>query len=126
MADAHVLALENLLTTGTAAGEPFFISNGEPVTFRAFCLAVWVAFGHVPKFEVSIPAGVAHWMGWASEWVDWLKGSEGPLTRGSIKDATQTEYVSIAKARRILGYEPRVLLPEAVKISCQVSKTASQ
>ncbi|KAE9986068.1 hypothetical protein BLS_000001 [Venturia inaequalis] len=119
VADAHVLALENLLTTGTAAGEPFFISNGEPVTFRAFCLAVWVAFGHVPKFEVSIPAGVAHWMGWASEWVDWLKGSEGPLTRGSIKDATQTEYVSIAKARRILGYEPRVLLPEAVKISCQ-------
>jgi hypothetical protein len=74
----------------------------------------------VPKFEVSIPAGVAYWMGWASELVDWLKGSEGPLTRGSIKDATQTEYVSIGKARRILGYNPRVRLPEAVKISCQV------
>ncbi|TID27758.1 C-3 sterol dehydrogenase/C-4 decarboxylase-like protein [Venturia nashicola] len=124
VADAHVLAMENLLTTGTAAGEAFFISNGEPVTFRAFCLAVWAAFGHVPKFEVSIPAGLAHWMGWASEWVDWLKGSEGPLTRGSIKDATQTEYVSIAKARIVLGYEPRVLLPQAVKISCQVSKKA--
>jgi sterol-4alpha-carboxylate 3-dehydrogenase (decarboxylating) len=76
----------------------------------------------VPKFEISIPAGVAYWMGWASEWVDWVKGSEGPLTRGSIKDATQTEYVSISKARSILGYEPRVKLPEAVKISCQVSK----
>lgn len=76
----------------------------------------------MPKFEVSIPAGVAHWMGWVSEWADWLKGSEGPLTRGSIKDATQTEYVSIDKARRILGYEPKVKLPEAVEISCQVRK----
>lgn len=122
VADAHVLALQNLSTTGTAAGEAFFVSNGEPVTFRAFCLAVWAAFGHVPKFEVSIPAGVAHWMGWVSEWADWLKGSEGPLTRGSIKDATQTEYVSIDKARRILGYEPKVKLPEAVEISCQVRK----
>lgn len=96
------------------------------MTFRAFCLAVWAAFGHVPKFEVTIPSGVAYWMGWISEWVDWLKGSEGPLTRGSIKDATQTEYVSIDKARRILGYDPRVKLPEAVKTSCQVSKICAE
>jgi hypothetical protein len=30
-------------------------------------------------------------------------------------------YVSIEKARRILGYEPRVGLDEGVRRSCQVS-----
>jgi sterol-4alpha-carboxylate 3-dehydrogenase (decarboxylating) len=30
-------------------------------------------------------------------------------------------YVSIDKARRVLGYEPRVGLDEGVRRSCQVS-----
>jgi nucleoside-diphosphate-sugar epimerase len=30
-------------------------------------------------------------------------------------------YVSISKARRVLGYEPRVGLADGVKMACQVS-----
>ena len=40
VADAHVLAVENLLSSKTAAGEAFFIQNNEPITFRDFCLEV--------------------------------------------------------------------------------------
>ena len=36
IADAHMLAVKNLLTTRTAAGEAFFIQNNEPITFREF------------------------------------------------------------------------------------------
>ncbi|CAN9357207.1 unnamed protein product [Alternaria alternata] len=53
VADAHVLAVGNLLNSQTAAGEAMFITNGEPVTARALCLAVWKEFGHVPRFHLD-------------------------------------------------------------------------
>jgi nucleoside-diphosphate-sugar epimerase len=47
VADAHVLAAENLMSSKTAAGEVFFIQNNEPIPFRDFTLEVWKNFGHV-------------------------------------------------------------------------------
>jgi len=48
VADAHVLAVDNLLTSRTAAGEAIFITNEQPIPFRDFCLAVWREFEHFP------------------------------------------------------------------------------
>ncbi|KAH7131958.1 C-3 sterol dehydrogenase/C-4 decarboxylase-like protein [Dendryphion nanum] len=118
-ADAHVLAVRNLLFSGAAAGEAFFITNNEPVTARDFCLAVWREFGHIPRFEVKIPARVAWYLGWASEWVNWATGTQGTFSRGLVTEAVSTRYMSIAKAMRILGYDPKVKLPEGLKISCK-------
>ncbi|KAK7180611.1 3-beta hydroxysteroid dehydrogenase/isomerase [Paraphaeosphaeria sporulosa] len=119
VADAHVLALHNLLDLGTAAGEAFFITNGEPITVRDLCLAVWKEFGHYPRFQLRIPEELAWWMGWGLEWASWLTNRKGTFSRGVVLDATKTRYVNITKARRVLGYVPRVSLPEALKISCQ-------
>ncbi|KAL5382536.1 hypothetical protein PMIN06_012126 [Paraphaeosphaeria minitans] len=119
VADAHVLALHNLLGLGTAAGEAFFITNGEPITVRDLCLAVWKEFGHYPRFQLRIPEELAWWMGWGLEWACWLTNRTGTFSRGVVLDATRARYVSIAKARRVLGYIPRVSLPEALRISCQ-------
>ncbi|KAF2876815.1 C-3 sterol dehydrogenase/C-4 decarboxylase-like protein [Massariosphaeria phaeospora] len=119
VADAHVLAARNLLNSATAAGEAFFITNGEPITTRDFCVALWKEFGHIPRFQIKIPKGLAWWMGWGAEWVCWITGTEGTFSRGAIYDATKWGYVSISKARRILGYNPRVKLPEALKLSGQ-------
>ncbi|KAF2198023.1 C-3 sterol dehydrogenase/C-4 decarboxylase-like protein [Delitschia confertaspora ATCC 74209] len=118
-ADAHVLAVRNLLTAGTAAGEAFFISNGEPVAFRDFCVAVWKEFGHVPPVQVRIPKSLAWGLGAVAEWVSWVVGGTTTLSRGSVKDATAVRYVSMQKARRVLGYQPRVGLSEGVKITCE-------
>jgi sterol-4alpha-carboxylate 3-dehydrogenase (decarboxylating) len=71
VADAHVLAAENLMTSRTAAGEAFFIQNNEPITFRDFCLAIWAHFGHVPSFEVHIPEALAYVAGLVCEWATW-------------------------------------------------------
>lgn len=120
VADAHVLAVSNLLNSGTAAGEAIFITNGEPVTARDLCLAVWREFGHVPGWEVRVPEGLAWWMGWGLEWVGWVTGNEGALSRGMVSDGCRERYVSLAKARRVLGYRPRVGLDEGLRISCQV------
>ena len=47
VADAHVLAAENLMSSKTATGETFFIQNNEPISFRDFSLEIWKNFGHV-------------------------------------------------------------------------------
>ncbi|KAF1815858.1 putative NAD dependent epimerase/dehydratase [Eremomyces bilateralis CBS 781.70] len=122
VADAHVLAAENLTRPHaddrTAAGEAIFITNGQPVPFRSFCLAVWAEWGHAPPFEIHVPKRVAWTAGYLAEWWTWIRGTEATLCRGSVKDYCQTAYADISKSRRILGYEPRVGLPEGIKISC--------
>lgn len=120
VADAHVLAVGNLLNSQTAAGEAIFISNGEPVTARDLCLAVWKEFGHVPRFQVHVSEGLAWWMGLGAEWVTWLTGTESAFSRGIVNDGCRERYVNLAKARRLLGYKPRVSLQDGLRISCQV------
>lgn len=120
IADAHVLAAENLLSSRTAAGEAFFISNNEPISFRDFCLAIWAQFGHYPRFRVHIPERLAILVGNLAEWSTWLTGSPTTLSSGSVMEACATRYCNGAKARKILGYVPRVGIEEGVRISCEV------
>lgn len=40
VADARVLAVDNLLRSRTAAGEAIFIIDEQPIRFREFCLVV--------------------------------------------------------------------------------------
>lgn len=123
IADAHVLAVENLLSSRTAAGEAFFISNEEPITFRDFCLAIWAEFGHYPPFTFHIPVSIATFVGYIAEWVTWFTGTPTTLSRGSVLDACATRYCSGEKAHKILGYKPRVGIEEGIRISCNVRVT---
>ena len=120
VADAHVLAAENLLSSRTAAGQAIFISNEEPVPFRAFCLEVWKRFGHHPPFQIRVPIRLAVCAGYVAELVTWLTGATATLSRGSVLDACATRYCSGAKARTILGYSPRVGIEEGIRVSCKV------
>lgn len=128
VADAHVLAAENLVASSTqpknvghasAAGEAFFIQNNEPIFFRDFCLAIWAHFGHTPPFALHIPQPLAHIAGLASECLTWLSGAETTLSRGSVRDACAVRYARGEKAKRILGYEPRVGIEEGIRLSCE-------
>lgn len=69
---------------------------------------------------MKIPKGVAWWLGLGAEWVGWLTGKETVISRGLVADGTAVRYVSIAKARTVLGYVPRVGMEEGLRISCQV------
>ena len=120
VADAHVLAVENLLSARTAAGEAIFISNEQPVPFRDFCLAVWREFGHYPPFEVHIPKIVAAFAGLIADWVSWFSGTATTLSKGSVQDACATRYFSGRKAQRILGYVANIGIEEGIKRSCEV------
>jgi sterol-4alpha-carboxylate 3-dehydrogenase (decarboxylating) len=120
IADAHVLAAENLVSSKTAAGEAFFIQNNEPITFRDFCLAVWAHFGHIPPFQITIPITLAWTAGLLAECVTWMTGTATTFSRGSVKEACSMRYANGDKARRILGYEPRVGIEDAIRLSCEV------
>ena len=121
VADAHVLAAENLLSTRTAAGEAIFISNEEPIPFRDFCLEVWKNFRHFPSYQVHVPVSLASFVGYIAEVVTWVTGTQTTLSRGSVLDACATRYCSGEKARKVLGYKPRVGIEEGIRISCIVS-----
>ena len=116
---AHILAIENLLTTKTAAGQAFFISNQEPVYFWDFMAYVWAQFGHIPRYRIRIPASIAWLAGHVAEFYTWLTGFAPTLDHGSVKDGIRTQYSNNDKARRILGYEPKVGLAEGTRLACE-------
>ncbi|TKA76190.1 hypothetical protein B0A55_03088 [Friedmanniomyces simplex] len=116
---AHTLAVENLLTTRTAAGQVFFISNQEPVYFWDFLAYVWVQFGHVPRYRVHIPEGLAWAVALVLDWKTWLTGAASTLDRGSVRDGVRSQFANNDKAKRILGYEPKIALSEGVKLTCE-------
>lgn len=118
--DAHILAIENLLTTGTAAGEVFFISNQEPLYFWDFLAFVWAQFGHVPGWRIHIPTGVAWFVCLILEWITFLTGSASTLDTGSVQDGMRTQCSNNGKAQKVLGYVPRVSISEGVRRSCEV------
>ncbi|CZT17947.1 related to ERG26 C-3 sterol dehydrogenase (C-4 decarboxylase) [Ramularia collo-cygni] len=120
--DAHILAIENLLTTETAAGEVFFISNDEPVYFWDFLAFLWAQFGHVPRWKIYIPAAVAYFVGVILEWITLLTGTESTLDTGSVQDGIRTQYADISKAKEVLGYVPRVGISEGLRRSCEAYK----
>ncbi|KAE8136225.1 NAD(P)-binding protein [Aspergillus pseudotamarii] len=98
VADAHVLAAENLMSFETAAGEVFCIQNNEPITFRDLCLAIWAHFGHTPSFEIHIRE--AHWLIF-------------------VRDACSVRYASGEKAKLILGLRSQVGIETGVRLTCE-------
>jgi hypothetical protein len=75
-----------------------------------------------PVFEIHIPKSLAYFAGLACETVTWLMGTTTTLSRGSIQDACATRYASGNKAKEILGYEARLGIEEAIRLSCEVSR----
>ncbi|KAK4897533.1 hypothetical protein LTR27_004677 [Elasticomyces elasticus] len=116
---AHMLAVENLLTTRTAAGQAFFISNEEPVYFWDFLAFVWAQFGHVPRYRVHIPESIAWMAALVFECKTWVAGGANTLNRGSVRDGVRSQFAHNGKARDILRYKPTVGLTEGVRRTCE-------
>jgi nucleoside-diphosphate-sugar epimerase len=103
--------VEGLLLTAERGrpGEIYFVTDGEPVVFREFVSELIATQGVEPPTR-SVPG----WIGRVSAPVAetaWnvlpLKG-EPPITRFAYWVSAQECTIDISKARRELGYEPRV------------------
>ena len=116
VADAHILAAENLHTSSTAAGNAYFISQGEPVSLWQWINDLFheLAIAPVKKKINSRPAymigtlmeGIYLWFGMEKE---------PPMTRFLAEQLSRSHWFSIERARRDLGYEPRISTAEGLE-----------
>jgi nucleoside-diphosphate-sugar epimerase len=114
LVEGYLLALER----PEAVGEAFILGGPRYVSQRE--LAEVIARhtgGRVLPFRV--PAAPLHWAGALVEAVCVPLGLEPPLHRRRVEFWTKSRAFSIEKARRVLGYQPRVDVEEGVARTAQ-------
>ena len=109
VADAHLLAADNLAGPGTAAGQAFFISQGEPVVLWQWINELFARVGVAPVSR-RVPLSRAVLIGRLLELAYRLlrRRGEPPMTRFLAEQLALSHWFSIAKARTLLGYSPQV------------------
>ena len=132
MVDAILLADESLAKDGLkskAAGEAYFITNGEPMPFWDFVRAVSKRLGYAPITRRA-PKSVVYAIAAIKEGIDTLKGgtlnAEDGMTRFAIRYMCTHHYFSIEKARQDLGYNPAVSIAEGIELTCQHLEATGQ
>lgn len=103
-----------------ASGQAFYITNGEPIAFWDYVLAVWKEMGHEPSTRIIIPSWLGMYLGSGAEWWAWLTGRKPGFTRERVGYSSRHRWFNIEKARRVLGYEPDVGIVDGIRISAQV------
>ncbi|KAE8311466.1 hypothetical protein BDV41DRAFT_565781 [Aspergillus transmontanensis] len=91
VADAHVLAAENLMSSMTGL-LPCHMGS----------------FGHTPPFEIHIPEKLAYLVVLICGFLTWVFGTTTTLSRGSARDVCSVRYANGEKAKLVLGYRPQV------------------
>jgi nucleoside-diphosphate-sugar epimerase len=116
VADAHILAAENLHAAATAAGNAYFISQGEPVSLWTWINDLLQKLNIEPVTK-KINAKPAYIIGTLLEGIYmWFgSGKEPPMTRFLAEQLARSHWFSIDKARNDLGYEPKVSTSEGLK-----------
>jgi nucleoside-diphosphate-sugar epimerase len=110
---------DGLILVGTveqAAGEVYVITDGVRLTWRDYFEKLTSALG-VPRPRISVSPALA----WAiastleSAYHLFCIRRRPPITRYLVTHLSKDFYFSIDKARRELGYEPRVGIDEAIE-----------
>ncbi len=114
--EAHILALEKLMTGASCAGKPYFITQGEPIPVNDFVNRVLACAGMEPV-KKSIAPWVVHLAGGVLEMLFTItrRSDEPVMTRGLANHLTTSHWFSIEGARRDLGYVPGVDLNEGMR-----------
>lgn len=109
-----ILAGEHLVAGGTAAGQAYFINDGEPINLFEFARPVIEACGeHWPRLRVPGPPIRAAMVLWQRLHFR-FNVPPPPLEPLAIERIYLDNYFSIAKARRELDYEPPYTTEQAM------------
>jgi nucleoside-diphosphate-sugar epimerase len=114
VADAHLNALD-ALASGAAAGNAYFISQGEPVQLWPWLNGILVELGHAPLTQ-RLPLPLAYGVGAVCELFGQLlrRRDDPPITRFVAVELAKDHYFEIGAAQRDLGYAPQVSMREAL------------
>jgi sterol-4alpha-carboxylate 3-dehydrogenase (decarboxylating) len=136
LALAHVLAAENLLTSATANGKAFFVTDAHPRPMRKVLEMVWAELdNHESDDEVIIQDSASNRYPFWIIPVWFIRGAVGvtnlllraiglelPLSVGEIDDGVAQRYFNNTRARDILGYSPSIPLEQSIKDACNSYK----
>jgi nucleoside-diphosphate-sugar epimerase len=113
LVDGFILAGEN----EQAIGEIYFISSEKIYTWKEIEEAVLKALDK-KVFRIKIPAPILYSVSFISELIFKLQKKASPLNLEKIKDVRQKNWAcSIEKAKKELGYTPKVSLEEGMRIT---------
>ncbi len=118
---AHLLAADRLTSGSLTCGQAYFISDGCPTNYFTFMQPVLKEFGYAPSAR-SLPYSVAYAAGYVCEWLDYLKNPSRLLSRIGVLKLGAHNYFSIEKARKELGYMPKITQEEGLKRSIPYCK----
>ncbi len=115
-AEAHLAASKALDIGSPAAGQAYFISNGEPVELWPFIDRILAEAG-LPALTRTISARKARIAGGMLERLYRVLrlSAEPPMTRFVAEQLSTSHWYDITAAKRDLGYEPRVSVDEGIK-----------
>lgn len=129
LVDAVVAAEDKLVAGSPVCGQAYFITNGEPIAFFDFIEKMLIALGY-PPIKGKVPYWLAYTAAYIVEGLDTLKGgtlnSEGKLTRFSVRYMVTHHYFNINKAKRDLGWKPKVSLAEGIKLTVEALKKEAE
>jgi 2-alkyl-3-oxoalkanoate reductase len=116
VAEAHLLAAKNLETTKTAAGQAYFISQGEPVNLWQWINELFQEMD-IPQVTTRVPFPLAYCTGAVLEGLHHVFAShkEPKMTRFLAEQLAKSHCFSIAKATKDLGYTARISTKEGMK-----------
>ncbi len=119
--DAMLAADERLVPGSPVAGQAYFITNGEPMSFWDFVAKVLPPLGFQPP-SLAIPRAIAYAAAAVREAFDtYVRGgtlnAEEGLSRFAIRYICSHHYFSHARATRELGYVPRVRMTEGIQLA---------
>ncbi len=105
VAMAHILAAENLENRASAAGQAYFISQGEPVNLWMWINDLFHRL-QVPLVTKQVGFKKAYLAGAVLEKIYLLlkKHDEPPMTRFLAEQLAKSHWFSIKKAQKDLGY----------------------
>lgn len=114
-AAAHILALDNLRGSGTAAGKAYFISNDEPLPNGEIIERLLRAYGEEPRIG-TVPYPIALAAAGAVEglWRLTRRRSDPPLSRFVVNHLATAHWFDLGAARRDLGYAAEVSVEEGL------------
>ncbi len=115
---AHLLAERALATTTTpvAAGQAYFITNGEPVALWPWTNDLLRRLGAMPiQRRISRRRATAVGAVYEALWSLFPLRGEPPMTRFAAKELATDHWFSIEAARRDLGYAPLVTMESGLE-----------
>lgn len=113
---AHLLAADNLFTSGSAAGQAFFVGQEAPVNLWAWINTLFSRLG-IDTVRRRVPLSLAYGAGAALELVHTLlhRQEEPRMTRFLALQLAKSHWFSHARAERLLGYRPLVGTEEGME-----------